>query len=179
MNLRRFFCALLLAALPACSALAPANFASGEPRFEPEKFFTGHIKSWGVIETRNGDPSSRFTTEIDGRMDGDDLILDQSFAFDDGRTQTRTWRLRRLDAHRYEGTANDVIGIATGEAHGNAFRFEYTLALDPGNPLKNVHMRQWMYGLGEGSMMMNRVDVTKLGVTVAQVTEFFTKSERR
>jgi hypothetical protein len=59
-----------------------------------------------------------------------------------------------VDEHRYEATASDVVGTATGEAWGNAFRWEYTLALEPGNPLKNVHMKQWMYGQGDGGPMM-------------------------
>ena len=45
-------------------------------------------------------------------------------------------------------------------------------SLEPDNPLKNVRMRQWMYGQGDGGSMMNRVTVTKLGVVVAEVTEF-------
>lgn len=168
---------LLAAALglAGCGGLAPSDFASDQPRFEPEKFFSGHVQSWGVVESRSGDPSRRFTTDIRGRAEGLDLVMDQRFAFDDGRTERRVWHLHRVDAHRYEATAGDVVGTAVGESYGNAFRFEYTLALDPGNPLKNVQMKQWMYAVGDGSTMMNRVEVTKFGVTVAQVTEFFTK----
>jgi hypothetical protein len=101
--------------------------------------------------------------------------MEQHFAFDDGRRQERTWHVRRLDAQRYEATANDVVGTATGTAVGNAFRWEYTLALSPGNDLKNVQMTQWMYGVDDGSRMMNRVTVKKLGVIVAEATEFFSR----
>ena len=169
---------LSLVVLSGCTALAPADFAGGTPRFEPETFFAGHVHSWGVVENRSGDPRQRFTTDLVGRRDGETLVIAQHFSFDDGETQERVWRLRRLDEHRYEATASDVVGPATGEAWGNAFRWEYTLATDPGNPLKNVDVKQWMYGLGDGSTMMNRVTVTKLGIVVAEVTEFFQKAQR-
>src|SRR5690349_15684383 len=157
---------LLLLALTGCGALEPADFAGGTPRFEPEKFFEGHVVSWGVVENRAGDPRERFTTDIAGRRDGETLVIEQHFAFDDGRRPTRVWRLRRLDEQRYEATASDVVGIATGEAYGNAFRWEYTLATEPGNALRDVHMKQWMYAQGDGATMINRVTVTKLGIVV-------------
>src|SRR5690348_18268268 len=92
---------LLFLGLSGCGPLKPSDFAGGEPGFEPEKFFAGHVHSWGVIENRSGDPSSRFTTEIEGRSDGDALVIEQHFAFDDGKRQERVWRLRRSDARRY------------------------------------------------------------------------------
>ena len=75
--------------------------------------------------------------------------------------------------HHYEATANDVVGKARGEAQGNAFRWEYTIALKPGNPLANVRLHQWMY-LPEGTeTMFTRVAVKKFGIKIAQVTESF------
>ncbi len=66
-----------------------------------------------------------------------------------------------------------MVGQATGEAHGNAFHWAYTVALQPGNPLGNVRLRQWMYLQADGQTMVNRASVSSFGVRVAQVTEFF------
>ena len=166
--------ALLLLGLAGCSApLEPAAFETGAPRFEPDRFFEGRTRSWGVFENRSGEPTSRFETSAFGRREGEELVITQDFTFDDGRRQQRVWRLRRLDAHRYEATANDVVGTATGEAWGNAFRWRYTLALEPGNPVKDVDLLQWMYAQEDGSVMMNRATISKLGVILAEVTEFF------
>ncbi len=173
----RVFLAAALGLAAGCDRSAPGDSASQQPRFEPERFFAGHVRSWGVIENRSGDPTARFTADIQGWHDGPVLVIEQRFAFDDGRKQERVWRLRRIDDHRYEAWANDVVGTAIGEAHGNAFRLEYTLAIDPGNALKNVHMKQWMYAVGDGSAMMNRVTVTKWGVTIAEVTESFLRDQ--
>ena len=106
-------------------------------------------------------------------MEGDTLRLDQDFAYDDGHHQQRHWRIRRVDAHRFEATANDVVGTGTGEAYGDAFRWEYTVALKPGNPLFNVRLKQWMYLQPGGRTLLNRGTVRVLGVEAAQISEEF------
>ena len=156
-----------------CHTLKPESFARAEPRFEPDRFFEGPTRSWGVIESRSGRPKSRFKTEMMGRREGDYLVITQDFTFDDGHKQQRVWRIRRIDDHRYEATANDVVGVSHGLAYGNTFHWEYTLALRPGNPLANVRFKLWMYLQADGETMINRVTISKLGLIVAQTTEHF------
>ncbi len=170
----------LLAALvlfAGCSHLQPQDFARVAPRFDPVAFYTGHTQSWGVFEDRTGaHPSRWFTTDCLGHRENGELVLDQTFTYGDGSQQHRHWHIRRLDEHRYEATANDVVGTGHGEAYGNAFHWEYTVALKPGNPLFNVRLEQWMYLQADGRTMLNRGTVSKLGVTVAQITEEFRQS---
>jgi hypothetical protein len=156
-----------------CSSLQPPSFDGGRPHFEPDRFFEGPTHSWGVIENQSGNPRSRFRAEMMGRREGESLVITQDFRFEDGRTQQRIWRLRRIGEHRYEATANDVVGVATGEAFGNVFRWEYTLALRPGNPLANVRFHLWMYLQDDGQSMINRVTITKFGLVIGQTTEYF------
>lgn len=158
--------------LVCCRSLAPARFAAALPEFQPDRFFEGTTHSWGVMETPSGAPTRRFTTIMEGVRTGDTLVLTQHFRFDDGRTEERIWHVRRLDAHRYEGTAADVIGTARGQAYGNAFRWDYTLALSP-SIFSRVRVRQWMYLQEGGETMVNRVAISKLGVQVGQTTEYF------
>ena len=66
-----------------------------------------------------------------------------------------------------------MIGVATGYAWGNTFRWEYTLQLKPGNPLTRVHMKHWMYLTDDTDLVINRVVISKLGVIVAETTENF------
>ncbi len=153
--------------------MRPQDFAAAVPRFEPDKFFEGHVRSWGVIETRSGDPRSRIRADILGQREGNDLVITQNFTFEDGSGQQRAWRLRRVDEHRYEASASDVIGPAIGFAYGNAFHWQYTLQLRPGNALSRVRMEHWMYLLADGETMLNRVIVRKFGVRVGQTTEVF------
>jgi hypothetical protein len=157
-----------------CSSLKPRDFAGSKTIFEPDKYFLGHIHSWGVTENRAGEPGSRFTTDSFGTTEANgDVMIEQTFHYETRPTQKRTWQVHRLDAHHYEATANDVVGKAHGEADGNAFRWEYTIALKPGNPFSHVHLRQWMY-LPEGTeTMFTRVEVKKFGFTIQQITEEF------
>jgi hypothetical protein len=164
--------ALLLAAA-GCAGLRPESFAQAQPRFEPEKFFTGSCRSWGVIEDRSGRPRSRFRTEMMGRWENGELVITQDFTFEDGRRQQRVWHLRRIDEHHYQATANDTVGISEGLAFGNVFHWEYTLALNPRNVLTHVRFKLWMYLQPDGETMINRVVITKLGVTLAETTEYF------
>ncbi len=160
-------------AFSGCAAVTTQHFASTKPVFDPMAYFTGHTRSWGVFENRAGDPAKRFITDCAGRREGDALVLDQTFSYEDGSRQQRHWRIRRVDAHRYEATANDVVGTGKGEAYGNAFHWEYTVALKPGNPLFNVHLRQWMYLQPDGRTVLNRGSVNKFGVEIAQIAESF------
>ena len=162
-------------ALAGCASLPPERFADAKPTFDPMAYFNGHTHSWGVFENRAGDPSKRFTTDCHGHREGDVLVLDQTFTYEDGHTQQRHWRIRRMDAHHYEATANDVVGTGTGEAYGNAFHWEYTVALKPGNPLENVRLKQWMYLQPDGHTMLNRGSVKLFGIEVAQIAESFQK----
>jgi hypothetical protein len=108
-----------------------------------------------------------------GVRDGEDLVITQDFTFEDGRKQQRVWRLRRIDDHRYEAIANDVVGVSVGQAFGNTFHWQYTVALRPGNRLANVHFELWMYLAADGETMINRVVIRKLGIILAETTEHF------
>lgn len=120
-----------------------------------------------------GGPTSVVTTDCRGQADGPDAIrMTQTLVIGTDPPQTRTWRMRRVSPGSFEATANDMVGTATGEASGRAFHWTWTLALSPGNPIKDVTMSQWWYLLDDGSLM-NRTTVSKLGITAASVTEHF------
>ena len=154
-------------------ALPVSAFADGRPAFDPLKFFTGHTRSWGVLENTKGQPTERITTETWGRMVKGELHMEQDLYIGNKPRTRRSWRMRRIDAHHFEATANDVVGTARGVASGNAFFWSFTLALKPGNPLFNVRMTQHMYLQPDGKTMINRDTIRKFGIVVAGVTEQF------
>lgn len=156
-----------------CSHMQPKQFAGSVPEFDPVAYFTGPTRSWGVIENRSGEPTSRFRTAMIGEAGPDGLTITQDFTFEDGRKQQRIWHIKQIDEHRYDATASDVIGVATGYAYGNTFRWEYTLELKKGNPLSRVNMKHWMYRTDDDDLVINRVAISKLGVIVAETTEYF------
>ena len=58
--------------------------------------------------------------EIAGDVIGDTLTLNEHFVYDDGEKQQQVWHIRRVATDRYEGTAGDIDGVATGQAAGFA-----------------------------------------------------------
>jgi hypothetical protein len=155
-----------------CASLQPQDFAKSETRFELDRYFTGHTRSWGVFENPNGEPRRYFSCDSYGKRDSaGDVTLTQHFRFSDGKTQMRIWHIHRADSTHWEATANDVIGVVRGEGVGNAFFWEYTITLDRKNPLATVHIRQWMYQPEATDTLMTRLVITKLGFTVFEVSE--------
>lgn len=171
-----FFCLLGSLVSGSCSSPLPLEgFHGTAPALDPVQFFTGHVRSWGVIENRRGQPTQIVTTECQGGPEGPDgLHMVQQLHVGSDPVTVRDWHMRRSAPGRFEATANDVVGTATGEAVGRAFHWQWTLALDPGNPVKNITMDQWWYALDDGSML-NRTTIRKLGVILAEVTEHFTR----
>ncbi len=169
--------ACVAAALTAGCDRSPQPPGGAGAAFDPIAFFTGHTHSWGVIESRSGAPTERIVTDSHGAADGSGrLLMVQTLSFQDGKTQQRDWTLWRSGADRFDATANDMVGTAKGESEGNIFHWQWVLARAPGNSVMNVTMNQWMYRLGDHSVMI-RTTVSKFGVIVAEVTEHFTNPE--
>jgi hypothetical protein len=150
-----------------------SDFQPRQPDFQPTKFFTGRTSSFGVMENRGGTPREVVRTETTGQWEGDTLRLEQDLNVGASKLQHRSWRIRKLDAHHYEATANDIAGRVQGEAYGNVFHWSFTLVLSPGNPFANVRVSQWMYLQPDGKTMVNHSTIRKFGIVVAQVTEQF------
>lgn len=174
------FLALTLSALvltlSACSAPLPVSaFADTRPALDPVLFFTGSIQSWGVLEDRSGQPTEVVTTDGQGTPEGSDGVhFVQRLHKGRDPVTVRDWHMRRTGPGRFEATANDIVGTAQGEAAGRAFHWRWYVALEPGNPIKNVTMDQWWYLLDDGSLL-NRTTVRKLGIILAEVTERFVR----
>ena len=164
--------ATFLLCLGGISALGQTARAAA-PDFDPMQFYTGRTQSWGVFENSRGEPTEKIVTETSGRIVNGELRMEQDLYLGAKPRQHRSWRMRRLDAHHFEATANDIIGTARGEARGNQFTWTFTLATKPGNPLFNVRMTQHMYLQPDGRTMINRDSIRKWGFFVAGVTEQF------
>ncbi len=149
------------------------HFAGSSPVFDPVRFWTGHVRSWGVLENRSGEPDDTVTTDCVGDPEGPDgLHMTQRLMLGDGTRQSRDWHMRRTGSGQYEATANDMVGTAKGIASGRAFHWSWVLETRPGNRLFDVTLDQWMYLMADGTML-NRTTIRKLGIVLAEVTEQF------
>ena len=160
--------------LSGCSGMALDSFKDAKPELVLEDYFKGRTEAWGIFEDRFGKLRRQFKVTIDGTWDGKTLTLDERFKYDDGETDQRIWRIKKLGKGKYEGTAADVIGIATGEASGNALNWRYDMDLKVGDGSFKVTFNDWMFLQSDG-VLINRARVSKLGIEIGSVTLFFKK----
>ena len=107
-----------------------------------------------------------------GRTEPDGSFrLDQAVTFDDGTTESRTWRVRRTAAHEYTATLSDAHGDVRAEASGNSFHLRYLLRQPA------VYMDQSLYLQPDGRTVLNRATVTVLGIPWARLTETIRRVE--
>lgn len=166
----------LLLVLTGCNTMKPQDFAQAAPTLDLFEYFNGHTKAWGLFEDRFGKVRRQFQVDIKGSVDGDLIVLDEHFTYNDGETDRRVWRIRQIADRLYEGEAGDVVGKATGVSSGNALNWRYDLNLKVGESTYRVHFDDWMF-LQPGGVMINRATVSKWGVNIGQVTLFFMKPE--
>ena len=170
------FALIVTILLTGCSEnnMKPVDFKDQKPRLIIEEFLSGNVKAWGILQNRSGKVTRQFSANLNGKWDGKQLILDEKFIWNDGEIQTRQWKINKIDGHNYEGTAEDVVGIAKGYSYGPAFKFEYVLLV----PVKGREMKitfdDWIFMQNE-KVAINRAKMSKFGIRVADLTVFFVK----
>jgi hypothetical protein len=166
--------ALAAVTLAGCAGPQVTDYAAEKPVLDLRQYFNGTLDAYGVFTDRSGQVVKRFTVVMRCRWNGDEGVLDEDFVYSDGTTQKRIWRLKHLGNGRYEGRADDVVGVAQGQTAGNAFRWGYTLALPVDGRIVNVQFDDWMYLMDE-RVMLNKAAMSKFGIHLGEVTLSFVK----
>lgn len=162
-------------ALAGCaSAPSPADYAAEKPVLDLKRYFDGELVAHGIFTDRGGKVARRFVVQMTGRWNGNQGELDERFTYSDGKTERRVWRLTDLGNGRWEGRADDVVGVAQGVAAGNALNWRYTLALPVDGRVWEVQFDDWMY-LVDDKVMLNKAVMSKFGIRLGEVTLSFTK----
>lgn len=159
-------------ALASCSGVDVHTYRDQQPSLDLPIFFAGRTEAWGIFQKRSGEVAKRMHVVVDGRLQGDALILHEAFTYSDGTRQVREWTLRPDGPGRWRGTAGDVIGEATGEVSGNTLHWQYDLNLLVDGKTWQVHFDDWMYLL-DAHTLANRSTMSKLGIELGQVSLFF------
>ena len=173
--MKRKLSALLLAPLlfiAGCAGIDPQVYANEQPRLDLFRYFSGEVDAWGYFADRSGKVVKRFTVAIRGTVSGDALTLEEDFRYSDGSTSRRVWKIRREGDGRYSGSADDVIGIATGTTSGNALQWNYVLALPVDGRTWQVDFDDWMY-LQDDAVMLNKSVMSKFGFRLGEVVLSF------
>ena len=167
-----------LLGLGGCGGLSVERYRAEQPALDLARYFSGTIDGWGMFQDRSGAVIKRFHVVIEAHWevrDGVDVgTLDENFSWSDGTTSRRVWTITRVDASRYVGRADDVVGEARGEAAGNALRWRYVLALPIDGRVWHVDFDDWMF-LIDDRVMLNRSEMKKFGLHLGQVTLSFTR----
>jgi hypothetical protein len=161
---------LVLLLLPALGACVPsghlASLRAPRPVFDPAAFFVGHTRGVGQLKIVFSGTKPTLV-EGHGRMEGDTLVLDQRVTQGDKPATTRQWRLHDTGGGRWTGTLTDARGPVVAEVEGN--RFHVAFAMKGG-----THAEQWLYLRPGGTVVTNRMVVTKFGLPVASLDETIT-----
>jgi hypothetical protein len=178
--MRRTLIALTLLLVGACTGRPALDDPKlSERDLDLERFFAGRTVAHGQFQDRFGTVRRRFVVEIDGEWDGEVLTLTEDFAYEDGSTERRVWRLRKTGAETWAGRAAGVEGIARGEERGDTFNWRYTIDLpipsaDGGTSTMKVTFDDWMWLLA-GDRLLNRAYMSRFGVEIGEVVIFFEK----
>ena len=151
-------------------------YADSKPDFVLEDYFNGTIKGWGVVQDRNGKVTRRFDVTIQASWDGNIGTLDEDFVYYDGKTDKRIWTITKIDNDNYIGTADDILGEATGQAEGNTLRWAYQMDLSVDGKTYRMTFDDWMYLMNDG-VLVNRSYIKKFGITFAELTLFMQRQD--
>jgi hypothetical protein len=144
-------------------------------QFDIKNYFNGPVIAWGMVQDYSNKVTRRFCVEIEGTWQEDNGILAETFYFDDGEISYRNWQLTKLANGAYQGTAEDVIGLAKGQHKGFAFNWQYSLKVPVEDEVYILKLDDWMYQLDK-KRVFNKTAMKKFGFTVADITLFFDKS---
>ena len=133
-----------------------------------EDYFLGRTRGEGVFQDLFGRVRMEFTIEMHGHWQDDVFILDEHFAYRSGETQDRQWRAKKIDDHRYEARASDVVGVARGERDGNTLRWLYTLRVPVGGRIMKLKFDDRMF-LQRDGIVLNVSDARKFGLRVGRL----------
>ena len=150
------------------------QFKNTEPKFYLEEYFAGKCTAWGVLETFGGSITKQFVVEISGKLDGKELILEEEFKYKDGGVDHRKWHIIKKGEDRYDGSAEGVIGKASGSVCGQAFHWCYKFRLKVGNRHITVKFNDWMF-LQTNNVLINRATISKFGIVVGRLWVFYKK----
>ena len=172
-----FWVLVFVAGLSGCAtSLEGERYRAIEPRFDLFQFFDGNVKAWGLVQNRKGEVIQKFEVDIKGTISGNRITLDERFEYAIGTGPARrVWQIERLEGGLYQGTADDIIGEASGASYGNALRWSYRMNIPVDDTLYEVGFEDWFWAIDD-RRLFNRSYIQKFGFDTAEVTIFM---ERR
>ncbi|MBV03915.1 MAG: hypothetical protein CML45_05935 [Rhodobacteraceae bacterium] len=151
-----------------------ADFNNDIQIFDIRKILNGNMVAEGMIYGVSGQLSSTFTARFNGAWDGNLGSFTEEFNFSTGKEQLRKWNLSIDNDGNIVGTADDIIGKATGKQIGSAVKLNYKLRLSDDLGGHVISVVDWMHLLENGTVF-NRSEFRKYGVRVGELVATFRK----
>ena len=135
-----------------------------------ESFFAGRTVGHGVFINSWTKSERRFHLVIDGTWDGRVLALSESYVYEDGLREQKSWRLQQTSPGVFTGTYDDTIGPASIWSDGPVVRLQYKLKLagialdfdetmtlcDDGRVIDKARVTKWGIPVGRLEVVMRR-----------------------
>ena len=150
------------------------DYKGTTPVLSLQDYFTGPIKAWGIVQDRSGKVIQRVDIDMVGQWTGDTGTLAETLKYYDGRTEKRTWQLKKVSENKFTGTAEGIVGTGTAESNGMAIRWQYVMTVPVGDTTYDITFDDWMYAMND-NILVNRSYMKKFGIKVAEISLFMQK----
>lgn len=164
----------LIFIISGCSSQHLSDYRATTPNLSLETFFDGDLVAYGIVLDRSGTLTRRFEVDLKASWKGNKGEIKEWFTFDDGEKTTRIWQLEALGNGKYTGTANDVVGTASGQTSGSALYWRYDLLIPVDGTEYQITLDDWMYLIDE-NRLFNKTELTKFGFKVGEVVLYIEK----
>lgn len=143
--------------------------------FDPVLFFNGRFTAQGMFVDRFGQVQKRFMIDINCEAEDSKTTLHESFVYDDGETDARSWTIIRQNDNEYSAHTDDVVGEGVGRVNGPVFKLKYDFLLTLYGRRVKVHFDDVMVKQTENTLL-NRARVSKFGLLLGELFITFSRA---
>jgi hypothetical protein len=166
MNRRNFLLLPLFGSATFCASQANAKGVT------VEQALLGKLTGRGRFTAPLGGVDRSFTVTLNGRKQGNTLIIPEVIRFDDGEVKRFTWRIRPTGPDRWAGTREDVIGDAKITQSKGQVRLLYTADFESNGTVQRLDFDDLIWLRSDG-VLINEARVKRFGITVGSVRIVF------
>jgi hypothetical protein len=140
-----------------------------------EQALLGKLIGRGRFTAPLGGVDRSFTVTLNGRKEGETLVIPELIRFDDGEVKRFTWRIRPTGPGRWAGTREDVVGEARITERNGQVRLIYTADFESNGSVQRLDFDDLIWMRSDGTLI-NEAKVKRFGVTVGNVRITFDRN---
>lgn len=128
--------AATVSSLSSCALIEKYSYKPNEitslekgPKFDVKNFFNGDLEVFAINQDNDGKITGTFTAKMNGKWDENKGVLQQSFTYDNGKKDSRTWLITADSDGTFNAVGHDVVTPVKGKQIGNAMQMLYSLSV--------------------------------------------------